>query len=517
MSKLLTKQINLLKTDIQGLIETDIDPLEKELKMNQLKTLTEELNKMVLEEQATKQQTEYRKAARASDTIEYHKIKNKPNRSELMITIQENRERAKDEFSRFKQIEEMYQRSDSNLIPAFLFFHKSVRDAYGLCPFIKIEENTFENRERWLKSFEDQGKIYYDLYDKMVNESGIVNLTQAKSEIEMTMNTLHNQILNEQQGNLLSDTIGFLKEYIDCPIKTKKIKEKFKIVVNHFSILNVETDCSISRFFSLLFDFEIPVNLLPNRRKVVIDSDENIETEPESTEGVDNLVMREFRNSYEANVARYQQIKTDLVQTRKFINNTKANLKLELYEYLVSREKEIYQQTGQYMGKKLAQLTESELHDRLGSFAQYFVTKYLIRSDLIDISKKETVVMELTELLKKEQLNIKWNTKSGVIEKIHNLKSDTDRMFYIEPLVEKEQVSVKKTVSSKTILSKEMEKVINEELLKFILNKSSNTKETKDLFLEHLKIKLKLKRITTNDKTSILEKYDEIYNVVTTF
>ena len=82
-----------------------------------------------------------------------------------------------------------------------------------------------------------------------------------------------------------------------------------------------------------------------------------------------------------------------------------------------------------------------------------------------------------------------------------------------------EPISNKKKISSRTIITKESEKIINEEMLYFILKRVQNgavesTKEDKEKFAERIKIKLKIKKITVNDKIKIFEKYDEIFDVV---
>jgi len=78
---------------------------------------------------------------------------------------------------------------------------------------------------------------------------------------------------------------------------------------------------------------------------------------------------------------------------------------------------------------------------------------------------------------------------------------------------------IKKKISFRTIITKESEKIINEELLYFIVNRIENnvdnpTKEDKESFAEKIKIKLKIKRLTINDKVKIFEKYDEIFYIV---
>ena len=57
------------------------------------------------------------------------------------------------------------------------------------------------------------------------------------------------------------------------------------------------------------------------------------------------------------------------------------------------------------------------------------------------------------------------------------------------------------------------------DLLYFILKRVQNgtlesAKEDKEKFAERIKTRLKVKKITVNDKMKIFEKYDEIFNVV---
>lgn len=78
---------------------------------------------------------------------------------------------------------------------------------------------------------------------------------------------------------------------------------------------------------------------------------------------------------------------------------------------------------------------------------------------------------------------------------------------------------LKKKVSIRTIITKESEKIINEELLYYILKKSETNSETpskqdKDDFAERIKTKLKIKKLNLNDKLKIYEKYDEIFKVI---
>jgi len=120
--------------------------------------------------------------------------------------------------------------------------------------------------------------------------------------------------------------------------------------------------------------------------------------------------------------------------------------------------------------------------------------------------------------------NLKWNVMSGIIENINCLKYDDKKQTFfltVEKEVIKATQTNKKISSIRTILNKETNKIINEELMKFLIVakkqdqlKEENIKDLKDNLLHKIKDKLKLKRIMVNDRTEIYKKFDEIYNMI---
>ena len=101
--------------------------------------------------------------------------------------------------------------------------------------------------------------------------------------------------------------------------------------------------------------------------------------------------------------------------------------------------------------------------------------------------------------------------QSEVVQ-VQEVKQDTGYDIEIK-------IKSKKINSIKTILTKQNEELINEEIIKYILlNIKNNITEELDNFkiefIEVLKFKLKLKRITNNDKLLVNKKFDEIYSVI---
>jgi hypothetical protein len=110
-----------------------------------------------------------------------------------------------------------------------------------------------------------------------------------------------------------------------------------------------------------------------------------------------------------------------------------------------------------------------------------------------------------------------WNIGNGVITQIKNLKYDDQRGFYLElpeTKTENEIVNLKR-ISNKTLFTKENEKIINEEILSFILKNKGDVKDdTKDALINTIKEKLKIKKIFNDDKKKIFKTYDDILKVV---
>ena len=177
-------------------------------------------------------------------------------------------------------------------------------------------------------------------------------------------------------------------------------------------------------------------------------------------------------------------------------------------------------------------MSQEERLERFESYSLYYVHVFLLEKDIIDISQRDNIVSTLSELLKSAYVSkkmiyrdIKWNTTKGIIELVKILHYDKELGFvlqYTKQIMEKREGDnnlTKKKLSFRTIITKESEKIINEDLLYFILDRiqngvESSTKEDKEAFGEKIKYKLKIKRLTINDKIKIFEKYDEIFHIV---
>jgi hypothetical protein len=89
-----------------------------------------------------------------------------------------------------------------------------------------------------------------------------------------------------------------------------------------------------------------------------------------------------------------------------------------------------------------------------------------------------------------------------------------------KPKQEDNQRKSKKKASVRTVVTKANERIINEEVLSYIVTKLQEDKaptidkSDKEECIDKIKNKLLLKKLTANDKVLIGKKYEEIYNVV---
>ena len=579
---LLNTRINLIKNNIQDIIDkcSNKDEMEdiiynslqikKQEYMSELENAMKELKSL---KNKSRLQTDYKKVVSATDTMQYYRLKNKPNSEELMNQVKKKREEAQQDFENMKRIEEDYNLKENqscDTLPGFIFFYKDIVNNYGICPYIEITDDIFNKRKEWLSNQSDKGELYYSIYDKLIIQTDYNKLQLSKKAMEEELQKLHMNYLNSSQYDMFIKTEDIIKEYNDANIKTKKLKDKFKIIINNVSNLVIETGLNINEYIKNYYGLYIPINIpIKHNIDIVIDANNKF------------LV-----SLYNDKISEYVHIIEEIDILKRFINNTITNLKYELYQYLykaTSVKKQTVNQVGKCF-KKWSKMTDEEKEERYNSFSEYFVTKYLVNVNIIDKEQSHDMIISLNKLLKENMKrikykNIKWNIKKGIIEQISCLKYNSElNEFYItqeknkdnEKTNEKDNndnneknnneknnnendkennkdkdnendneknkgkdnikkvnseskrhhsAKTKKVSSTRTIISKENEKIINEELVIFILeakkNKNLNDiKVLKEEFIEKLKIKLLLKRITLNDKIHIFKIFDDIYTVI---
>lgn len=548
---LINQKIELLKFEIQETIDVINDSKKKKcessiesdaLLMNIKKHNMNELDKLIekrtiiLNENKRKLnlEKEYAKVCRNADTMLYKSVKNKSNALEIMKQVKDNREKAKNEFNKMKEIETIYNEIEKNVmdelniqLPAFLFFHKAVINAYNFCNFIEftnefaIEDNkqVILNRQKWLHEQKDKGKVYYDLYDKIVNEKEYKMLMENKKDLE---NSFFNNIHTDIYDDTLIEIEKNIKEYNSHVIKNKKIKDVYNLIINSTSELVMKSGIDLHKYLSLYYDIYIPINEVNEVNKVKNGNNKH-ETRLTCSEKNAIIIM------YNDNLEKYKTIKEEINTLKKYITNTISYLNNDLNEYLVKikEQSKVIKQDGKYF-KKWSLLTNNEKSERFDSFSISFVNK-LLMSELINNDKLDELNISLKKLLddnfkRIKYKDLKWNIKSGIIENINCLKYDNENnKFYILDETVKEKNKTRKASSAKTIFNKTNDKIINEELVTFLIVLKKNKKLTeeqdeiikfKNVFLEKIKNIFKIKRMNTTDREELDKKFNEIYNII---
>lgn len=531
--------IDHLKREIQYLIdkkkgmkgdnsELEILEREKKEKMSELKKTTERLKELVkLEKQEMKRQKELKMVSKKVDTLAFAGARQSKSQyaMEKATQAQDLREKSALEYNEYLKYEVEYKKKDSELYPGCLFLHTKIVSEYGVCPFIRIDveedvkASVEEDRKSWLESTSDKGKLYYELYDTLINKVELQSIEVSKNDKEKRLDDYICTVLSSSQYKLWQECEKFAKEYIRCAIKTKTIKNRFKILINDLSTLRAETLLQLEEYLSIKYNFYFMAN--------------DVKTEDGDEEGEVKLYKKVCKEHFEGVLKEYKQILEEKEIKTKYVNNINRNLTNELYKYLT--EKKIFQQVnvnsnqiGKYY-KRWTLLSNEEQMERFVSFANHHIEKYMIQENILKKEQKDEVVEGLVKLLlegyKKKDFvykDFKWVTKKGVIEYVSCLKySKDENKFYITKQSPGKAVHQKKRkTSNRTLFTKENEKLINEEILQFVVLKLMDKAESvvdksdKEICVENIKAKLKIKKINTVDKGIIYKKYDEMFSIV---
>ena len=539
--QLLQKQVEILKNNIQeDLQEGNVE--QQEFKLSELNTVITTL-KDITEKQKkqSKLEKEYRKACKLTDSLKYHSIKNKPNANEILHNLKLTREKAQSEYLTSKALKEHYHNYDSKNYPGFLFLHKPIVDAYGICPYIYIKlsekepnsdsditHNIHFKRHTWLLEQTDKGQLYFDWFNRIVNKHTYLMMLEKQKKTEEYIQELFDKYLSSSHLELLRQSILLIKEYINTTIKNKKIKDTFKTVITNLTSIVNESGINVDEYVSLKYNIPIPIN-----------RDNDIQ--------IDKMIEHFNEIIYKDTIIEYTNILQQSKDEYKYITKITDNLTDKLNEYILEHEKESndkddniyvsqYTQEGKYF-KKWSTLTHDEKLCRFKSFSVYYV-KVIINNHELDESTLVTQLYEcITEAYDAKKLkykDFKWNIQLGIIEKMNDIVYENNLFKFLDISSEVNNLTSTSTTndsssstlstkrSLKSVITKESEKMINEEIICSLIKLVSKQKNlTDDMITKHrdttidkIKTKLRIKKITNNDKKILTNKYDDMYNTI---
>lgn len=557
-------------------LDVSLQQTKKE-KLLQLKQYTEQLKAICKTDQKSQATiTTLKKTFNENDAINFKIAKHK-NSGELLSKVRIEKQVRKESMNKyvdFLQEQKFYNKFESDKIPSSLFLHESVINSYGLCPFIDtkemikeiinelVKENNNANdkdnnncddtcnnkltqlseseiedykqqihdkRQSWLNSKEDSGKIYWDLYNKIYNKQELFNSFKRYESLEKQLDQFVISTLSDNQRIVYDSCLANIKEYINITQRNKTTKEKYKAIVNNLSILVSQLGYDLHNFLAIKFNTTIVINHLTSQ----------IES---------SIQLQAVAEQFDKLLLQLKFVHEEIKCQEKFIANMKNNLQNEIYLYLTNQKTfgtivpeqqktQPFIQSKKYF-KRWALLTDAEKIERFQSFSNFYIDKYLISTNIIRPNQRDTYLSTLIDLLTNAHKNkeliyrdLKWSNKDGIIEQVKCLRFNKEtEQFFLNPSKrgnsgKPNNISLlRRKTSSKSIFTKETEKFINEEVLCHIVlffqkysdptERNTHTKDNRESCIELIKNKLKIKKLTNDDKKEILKKYDDMLVVV---
>lgn len=404
-----------------------------------------------------------------------------------------------------KQLQEQYDK-EYNLITIetqktfnieeYLFLHDDILKYY-------TKKNVNQNISEWLKSQKDDGKLYNEIYDRVINKKLLKEKELMKHKLEHEIDTVIMSVLNNNNLKIYNDVLALVYEYNTFKYKTAMVKNKLKYIINIFSFLYNDTRLNIHDYISKKYNISIVINYS--------------ERDLSKSFKVNNIFNMYFEQ--------YTQLIDSIQSENKYLKNTFKNIS----NHKIKFEQELFDQLSEQEGKyflKWSELKDVEKLDRLESFSKFYINSKIknkiqkTNNEYYTTDDQVTLFNLLKESLQSKLLtyhSIKWNVKKGIIDAI---------IFETTPHSEnsngcfklKEKSIVKPHLS---ILSKKNEEVINKIFLSFLV-KNKNQPDILDLKTKQscfnlIKIEFDVKKIQKSDQVILVEKYENIYKIISEY
>lgn len=457
-----------------------------------------------------------REVAAVQRSVNSLSIKRGQGSAKLVLQELENqREAARVKYEQVSVFQQEYEARDSEELPGFLFCADAIQEAEyykdNLAALVTIKDDDDQSaitdrRKRLLQSAPDKGKAYYDLNARLMKQTRLHALNHEKNTLVQSLDNALATSLPPSLLGLIEQSKECLHAYKSASIKSKKVKEKFNVVVNNLTLVYYNTNVPVHRYYSIVYDVNVIVNTLDDKTSSV-----------QKCSGLDLALLKAVRLQFINNLDALEKTVSIIKQESKFIINTISNVKQTAYEKIRSVQKELSIphscQTGKHF-KKWSALTPEQKLERLDSFAKWYVSRKFVHTQLIEISDFEKYATSLSDALAKsissgklQYKDIKWNVSSGVISSIHGVLFDEDTTSFSLQLSPSKKS--KRRPSTKTIVTKSNDKYINDVALQCVLKN-----EKKDQFITLVKEKLKVHKLTAADKEALAQRFAEISELV---
>lgn len=347
----------------------------------------------------------------------------------------------------------------------YLLFHDSMNRVYG-----NIDLN--DNVEEILSQTVDSGVIYYDFYNRIINKNILNGLQEQLDALSSTIIEYLQKILSDDDYKNFIELHESIYMYYFKSKKTKISKYNYNSNVNKLYTISLKCGIDLCKILSLLFNKDI----------ILLFGTENINDDS-------YIELHDYINEYSRLFRKFEQEK-------KFITNIDRISRANYLQYINKPKINIIKQEGKYF-KKWSLLKRDEKFERITSHLEY--TYPTIQSDVL-----QRFTVELLLIIKYQDL--KWNTKSGIVESIKIVKyNQDDNNLTIHSTENKTRI----LFDDNNVLSG-----INEEILYYILTIPSHCSLS---CIKYIGEKLKISKIHKDDKAKISEIYKKMSDIITQY
>lgn len=544
-------KIEILQNDIQKIIDKKKNEKDKTIK-NLLDS--EKKEKLVILEKYSKEFKNLKEIDRANkkknkeinkvtsviDSLIFQKHKKKGGNMEAKEQVNKHkieREKSIQEFHKMKEYEREYYKYDDSDYPGFIFMHDTIINSYNICPFLNINtnndiiDNNNDNNDKidnnnnidndnddidnndnidnnnddnidvrqcrmdWLHKQFDNGKLYYDLKSRLIDN---VILNDYIKELQSIEEQLENHIYNSLSDvdyTLYKSCVSNLYNWKNNKVKSKRLKENFKKTLEMLYIIESQNSIHVHKYLEYKYSTSLIIQT------------NNLNT---------NVLFDDL-------LSQYNKLLECCKTEESFILNVTRNLNEALYKHIIKLNNEYnsIERVGKYC-KKWALLKPDERRDRVIEFCKFYINSTQENPQVNEednVRKIEKLTISLMNKDVKLYKLIKWNDVKGIIESIKDIILDENGDYVLKVDIRNKISNVKKSKSKKTIFIKENNKIINELLLRYIL-KNNPDRELNELeytkILDLIKLRLQKKKIWGDDKNNIKNRFLEIYDIINT-
>ena len=331
----------------------------------------------------------------------------------------------RDEHEKKQELLRNYDLEDDSKFPGFTFLFPEVIETYGICPFLHNGKKSQLERQNWIETRSDRGKIYYQLFERLVDPTRIANLEAIiernvydyRTYVCLKLNDIFN-LDNSKCSQLFSD----IKNYGES-VKTKKVKNLWSVTKTVVDNIALESGLDLVMLINLTEN--VKINHFPQSNQI---------TDVEFIR-LTEMLKQSLKNKLNEELFIYKQ--TELAKS--------------ILADLIQKNFQI-EQIGRYY-KRWGNLSDYQKQDRIKSYADF-----LTRSENKPIEFSKTIVDFVWNAIQDKTLkssDIEWNRSDGIVTNINIVVSENAKI----EIPKNPAKSVRKRIVNTAKLSKGAESI----------------------------------------------------------